>query len=603
MKKKIATLLMILFICVSVFAGCNLFDTNNYASLKSIVATSGDIEITREQLITAYNSSGYYYSQYYGYSQEKALEKTISDLIDRQNLLNYVDDLSEKDNRYKLTEAEEYATIKETWSYVDSNLKEYIKKVKKDLKLNSEELALDEEETKDSEYQAKEIYSQKFELDDNGRIIQKAKSNNSYVPSTYSLYNYNYKTRIDSSNEDYSTLVWNRYITDLKISQSKLGYKDLSDDVVFKRELDRIHKTNIENAKLKKYQEIYESTFGLEYDSKNDIYFVKTETLNLIIDKYTSIYDSNKELYNLSYNKNNILDLEDDLNLFYNTVTNSTSRKDYFYYGSPTDEEKLLTCVHILVKFSQDQLDDISEHKNDPLLQGNLDAVLAQDKSQENTFATERNEDGYEIADNKISVKDLYQALLKEIDEEINVTPSNELYLEKVVEIFDKYIYKYNQDSGIINAKFDYVVGTKTSAMVKSFTEVVRKLYNNGEANYNAVSYKAEYDENVTINFPNGVGYAGAISEPFLEEASNYTGYHIVLFTGVLKNTVAETLDVSNVFEKLGNVKTSIGYGQNLFEYVYDMIASSDYSTHQSNILNTVRKDICLNKNNYSDMY
>ena len=255
----------------------------------------------------------------------------------------------------------------------------------------------------------------------------------------------------------------------------------------------------------------------------------------------------------MSYNKNNIFDLEQDLNLFYNTVTNSTSRKDYFFYGLPEDEEKLLTCVHILVKFSQDQLDDISEHKNDPLLQGNLDAVLAQDKSQENTFATERDDKGYEIAGNTISVKDLYSKLLKEIREEINVTPSNELYLEKVVEIFDKYIYKYNQDSGIINAKFDYVVGTKTSGMVKSFTEVVRKLYNNGEANYNAVSYKAEYDENVTLNFPNGVGYAGAISEPFLEEASNYSGYHIVLFTGVLKNTVAESLNVDNVYEKLNN--------------------------------------------------
>ena len=155
MKKKIATLLMFLFVCVSVFAGCNLFDTNNYASLKSVVATSGDIEITREQLITAYNSSGYYYNQYYGYSQEKAIEKTINDLIDRQNLLNYIDTLAQEDKRYELTKAEEYAAIKESWQYVDSTLKEYIKEVRKDLKLSNEELTLDEEETEESEYKAK----------------------------------------------------------------------------------------------------------------------------------------------------------------------------------------------------------------------------------------------------------------------------------------------------------------------------------------------------------------------------------------------------------------------------------------------------------------
>ena len=72
MKKKIATLLMFLFSCLSIFTGCNLFGSNNYNSLNAVVATSGDIEITREQLINAYNSSGYYYDNYYGKTREEA---------------------------------------------------------------------------------------------------------------------------------------------------------------------------------------------------------------------------------------------------------------------------------------------------------------------------------------------------------------------------------------------------------------------------------------------------------------------------------------------------------------------------------------------------
>ena len=603
MKKKIATLLMFLFVCLSVFAGCNLFDTNNYAGLNAVVATSGKIEITREQLISAYNSSGYYYYQYYNYTQKKAIEQTIKDLIDRQNLLSYVEELSNTDDLYKLTDAEEYATIKETWEYIDSSLESYIKEVKKNLNISDEDLSLDEEETKESEYKPKEVYTQKFKLDDKGRIVLKETSSNSYVPSDYSLYKYNYKTRINASNEDYSTLVWNKYLTDLKLSQKKLGYQDLSDDVVFKRELDKVHKTNLENAKLEKFQKIYEKSFGLSYDYEDKVHYVNEDTLSAVIDKYTSIYESNKELYNLCYSNNNLVDLDNYLDLFYNTVTNSTSREEYFFYGSPTDEEELLTCMHILVKFSQDQLDDIEEHKKDPLMQGsNLENVLANDKSQANTFATERDKDGYETSI-KISVEEMYNALLNEINTNINIGYEHETYLEKVVEIFDKYIYKYNQDPGIMNAKFDYVVGMNNSGMVASFTDVVRKLYNKGEVIDKAVSFKAGYDENITLNFPNGVGYAGAISEPFLEESSNYSGYHIVLFTGTLKNTVADTLTISNVYDKLSNVKTSVAYGQNLFEYVYEKLATSDYSSYQTNILSSIRNDITFNRKNFSDMY
>jgi len=602
-KKKLALLFMFLFTCLTVLAGCNLFDTNNYASLSSVVATSGSIEITREQLINAYNSSGYYYDNYYGYTREEALKRTITDLVNRQYLLNYIAEQEKLDTRFSLTEKEKYDAIKETWDYVDSSIANYVKQVRKDLNLSTTDLSTEDESSSSSsksEYSAKTVYSSKFEQETSGRIIKKVTEDNDYVPENKTIYDY--RLKLSSTNKDYENLVWTKYITTLKKNQSSYNYSDTSDKATFNRELEKIYKTNIENAKLQKFEDIFKDNFGLDYDKDNDVYYVNNKTLLDIIEKYSSIYNSNKELYNLSYT-NNIYNLdESSQNEFYNTVTNSSSRENYYFYGSPTDDETLLTCVHILVKFTETQKNNIENYKNDPLVQENLAALLANEKSQEKTLATERDAEGKEIEGSTIDVKTLFNKLSEEIDK-ITVPYSSSKYIEEVVKVFDKYIYTYNQDSGIMNAKFDYVVGTKTSGMVASFTEVVRKLYNEGVADYSSKEVKADYNEDVTLSFPKGVGYAGAISAPFLEEASNYSGYHIVLFTGTLKNTVADTLNADNVYAKLGSIKTSYAYGQSIFENVYDKVAKDNYSKYQSNLLKTISKDVNYNTGNFSDMY
>jgi len=112
----------------------------------------------------------------------------------------------------------------------------------------------------------------------------------------------------------------------------------------------------------------------------------------------------------------------------------------------------------------------------------------------------------------------------------------------------------------------------------------------------------AKYNENVSLYFPKGVGYAGAVSAPFLEEASNYTGYHIVLFTGKLKNVPADKLTVDNVYNKLGTVKTSVSYNQTMFEYFYDKIARDSFESFKNNIVNDKATTDYISSN-FSDLY
>ena len=64
--------------------------------------------------------------------------------------------------------------------------------------------------------------------------------------------------------------------------------------------------------------------------------------------------------------------------------------------------------------------------------------------------------------------------------------------------------------------------------MVESFTNTVRDLFENGQVGDVAICY---------------------------EENSSYTGYHIVMYTGILTNDIdVTTLNRENIFETLKHV-------------------------------------------------
>jgi len=605
-KKKISTLLVFLFCFLAIFTGCNLFSANASSNLESVVASSGDIEITREQLINAYNSTGYYYNQYYGYTMEEAIKKTIDELIGREYLLRYIDSESQNDKQLRLTSAEEYAVITETWEYIDSTINSYAEQVKKELGINVEN-STDSSSTSDNEYKGYSPYVSKFRYvandgEDGGNIVKIFEEENTYTPAYNSSTKYQYKINLGSKNKDLEKIVWNRYITSLKRNQDASKFSDNSDAAIFNRQIDKIYQSNLENAKIKKFEEVYSSRFGVDFNEDLDCYVLNDTTKQQIIDAYSNVYNKNKNEYDI-YLKNK----EKNANIiksYYEKLADTSKRENYFYYG---EDEAMLTCIHILIKFSDEQTSSIDNAKNDQLLKNNLDAVLSDLKSQSNTKAYERNpQTGDAVDSNGIGVDEMFSMLLNEI-RHLQTHSSSEEYIDAVTEVFNKYLYTYGMDTGIMNAKFDYVVGSKnSSSMVESFTEVVRKLYNDGNAVYSPVTLTAEYNSDVELYFPNGIGYTGAISAPFLEEASNYSGYHIVLFTGTLKNIPSEIITVNNIFETLGKAKTSVSYNETLLEYFYDKISKDNYNEYQSNIVTTLKNNnggIAYNSKNFADLY
>jgi len=598
-KKKLATLLLFMFSCFSVLTGCNLFSTNNSAGLNSVVAKSGEIEITREQLINAYNNSGFQYNQYYGYSMQEALERTINDLIDREYLLKHIAEQEKMNIALQLSKAEIYSVIKSTWDYIDSSLDVIADQVRNEIKQSTSAEVEEESSTEsENEYKGYAPYETKFYSDKDGVYKKIGDDVTDYIPEITENTKYEYKMNISSEDEDFKTIVWNRFISNLKSNEEIYNYSDKTEDAVFKRFIDKLYKSNLENAKLSKYEQLYKDTFGVDFNKETGKFYVNSTTLEQMLEKYKNIYDSNKSFYDLTRPFASTSDP------FYSQIANSSTRGNFVYYGE--GEEELLTCLHILVKFDENtqtnKIKEVEEDNNVPA--SDKQAVIDYLKSTEKTPAYERDiKTGDVISDVPTSVAQIYN-LIKEDFAKISYKPGEQGYLEEAVKIFNNYIYKYNQDTGIMNAQFDYIVGQKTSGMVASFTEVVRELASieNG-MNTNYVEQTAKYNKDVTLVFPNGVGYEGAISAPFLEEASNYTGYHIVLYTGKLKSVVANTLNTANLFEKLSKVKTSIAYNQNYFEYLYDLVAKDNYSAHVTDVVGSIKVATEYTSANYSDLY
>ena len=87
MKKLGRIILCLGLACTFAFTGCSLVQRNTERYLNRTVATANGIIVSKQDLIQAYNSYGYQYTQYYGYSTSKAIKTTIDKIIDRKILL------------------------------------------------------------------------------------------------------------------------------------------------------------------------------------------------------------------------------------------------------------------------------------------------------------------------------------------------------------------------------------------------------------------------------------------------------------------------------------------------------------------------------------
>ena len=575
MKRKFAILLVFCFSVLSILTGCNLFDTNNYAALSSTVATNGDVTITREQLINAYNAGGYYYASIYGLSQEDAFKRIINELVDDAYYTLEVEDAVSTVDNYKLTSQDYSDVVRSVWDYVNQGMSTYLTETKKVFDI--EDVTIEGEEEADPEFKPQAQYESKFELLEDGRIayIEPQDTNEHRLIADidsdeaaleYAQTRYNYSREIHGGNQDLKNIVWKKYMAALKSGQSNYNYEDMSDTAVFGREVKRLFDAVLKSTKQTKYQNETVLSANFTYDATIDRYILNDTTLGKMVDYYKETYESNYNFHAQAQTQ------------FYKDVTNTSNRGNYVYFGNKS-EETLITCSHILIKLSETQTTDMSSIESNKMYQGSAkESAIYNIRKPENTYAQERSlTTGQNIEGSTISVADLYSQVLSAVE--------NQSTIEKKVEVFNSYLYKYNVDPGIINAQFDYVVGTETSAMVESFTDAVRGLYDNGN------------------------GEVGSVTMVY-EDNSSYKGYHIIIYTGTLDNAYGSlpelnSLTSDNIYDTLSGIKTSLSYGETMFEFVYDKVVKDSFSTYKSNLIKSRINgtETVYVVSNYSDLY
>ena len=536
--KKILTYIFSLCLCIMVFAGCSLVQLNASKYYKQTVAEivySKDktYEFTMEDLLQAYNNYGYQLAQNNNSSSsssssmtgEEILTKTAELMVQRHLLVEMI-----KEELGDLSTEEKNYIKRQTYDSINSQLAslEDTIRVEWDRKISEDETKEDESTSLRASYTAYEPTVEKVveekEVNGTTKLVTELKrvTDDEEIDGTDPG---EFKQVI--TDEDISKEAWKRYMKTLQDNNENLG-KKYSDEKAFEKEIDRIYNLLVENRYISKYQTAI--TNGLEI------------TAEAAVENY-------KEKYKRDYEK-----YANDEAAYHSAMSEDASS----VYYHPNSGNEYIYVTHILFKFSDEQTAKIANLKK--MYQSNsiskevYETRLEEVQSLENTVV-KYEENG---VTKTTSAALAYQDVLNNVGKY-----DKDIQFEARAKEFNTYIYKYNDDEGIMNKDFAYVVNLDTSVtdkMVKSFADESRRL---------------QKEEGV-----------GAMSKPILTDY----GYHIILNLGPVKNVV-EYENIDNItWETLYNVKTQPSSEKTLFHVEYDAINTD--STRLSQVLSSKTDDL-----------
>ena len=572
MKSKIKVFLMcFVLLCMSLFAGCSLVETNNNKLYNAVVADIYNkegkkvAEISNRELISGYESYGNMYVQYYNYTKAQAVDMTLKQLENRKIVILEAEKLFNVnyETGEGLDEKEKDYIYDQTVESLNANLKNYYDKV----------LGTTEEEEKDEDEIKFEGYSKNVTLDydENGNYVIK-KLNvkdgllDGYRPTNNilkSFYNEAEKAEIYDnfiekgfSSDDYQKAL-KYYLIDLKSAEYGMN---LTTDAksMFEREIERLYKVNYENYIVQKYSENNKKSGEIASVTTDDILKLYSSKVRASYTKYAIEKDGN-------YGENV-----------------SSSLNDVYYFRGDEEANKYFTVANILFKFDDAQTaryEEINKKLSESEVYDEYESDLNALYSQIKPVIRQLNEDTgiYEEIDNdfNLSVNDI-------IYDKIQIALKNAQTTGDVGYIGDtinNYIYTYNEDTGMFNAKSNYVIGVDkdgkaVSSFVEEFNEAGLKLYNNGR---------------------------GKIGD--MEVARSSYGIHVLVYTGACENLfdgIDETFELGgnagseegeHAISVLANTRVNMLVDKTYLDLLYDEIYQDNYAFFEQANINFLREN------------
>ena len=545
MKKKIVSLMLSLLFATSLLTGCGLFTRNPDAYLTQVVAQVEDVVVTKEDFINAYYNYGSSLIQQNGLTQKEAVKQTIEMLLERGLLLKHVkalaaqevkDGLEQEDYLYELTNKEYNEAVKTSWDYVDEQVRTIVSKY---VDLDSILPEESKEEETESDYPVETAFEQTVVLEQVGTEWRIRRKTEEFENDDSKLDVLKY-VKEEYTSDFYMNKAWAEYMQNLRDEEKQRNYSSKNNQEILERELNRLFKLNLDNKYLEKFQTSYESKLGFDQDG-----YMTDVMEQKILNKYKLMYNANVEEYNVARDS------------FYTNVTSTDKSKNYVYF---VESEAVLEVQHILIKFDEDEITKI---KDSPYLTPEeKDERIAYLKSQEGTIAKLRDAEGNET-ETTISVKELYNNVILNLvaSADADYTRGTDAYADYMSTEFNKLVYQYNQDEGIMNAQFDYRISTGHSAMVEGFTKATRDLY--------------------TVD-----GFAGAVSAPVESEY----GYHIIILSNVCSNLTPQNADIQALYNK--RTSRSAVAEDNYVEYLLSQVNTAEYSDFETRVIDTLKSGL-----------
>ncbi len=579
MKKKILSLLLVFMMCISVLAGCSLWERNDKNYFEATVATityeDGSVDkISKRELITAFNSYGYNYVQNYGMEMEEAVKQTVESIVEKYLTIKDVKDKCKANGEDLFNDREKSYLWDVTFDAVYSNLKTYLE--------NYKESSGDEtDETKNSSvFKDYETKIESLEKDESGNWVSRKKSSEIKVKDTYTVHKdengdydfeyydtttkkYPYQEKMfenifKMTEEKAWQVAYNKYVSDIKENYS---YKKLKGDEWFKFEINRVYEILRDNYIAEKYEDLYNTANqGISSTTANDILKAYSKRVRADYTNYVSHG-------NISAFESSILSSVKDVDYIVGSQDNPNAGR-YFYIAP--------------IKINVEGLSELKtqrDNKEISVEQYNIEVQKLFDKNK--NLVSVRNSETGEV-ESKTSVNALYSEILA------NVRGSEQNKVEK----YRKYFYLYNDEDTYKGADYNAVFGVDA----------------NGKA-ITPEGYSADEIKNaIETLYDNGNAQVGDFSEVVQTE----DGFYIFFFAGKVENLFSvtdsdfdATINKDNILA-LAKTKINVFSSKTLLDVLFDELDANNFSVFQTMDMNNLRsktKSIKIHKENIKDLY
>ena len=638
MKKKVFSLVLCLVMCASVLAGCNLFGRDLETYYNTVVAQinyqysigaenySYTEDITKRDLINAYNSYGYNYTQN-GYSQEEAVEMTLDTLINRSLMITEVERYYKEAGEELLNDAEKTYLWEETYEAIYDNFRSYYN----DILGIEDDTASDSEETSGTVYEAYDKQATLYTKADGTLGIKKVDIVTNIRDSKHVLKNeagvvYDVEYQDDEGNYIFKDLIYENILAYTRNTAGNTGstnfrsalneymsavrenysYLDLDDEkTCFIFELDRIYNILKDNYMVEKYEQIYNRLAS----SGSTVTNVKVAD---VVKYYENNVVSDYEKY------------KSDSSTFQTDILSQSTSPNYIN----SSEAKYFNVAVIKIAFedgAKEALDtkltngmDINEYYNELLKLYSSANVEIKDASTgeatgktigaenllsqiKNALSSARDYLDYnkvindtEKVNEILAMSGVSQSASEEIKEETvrnYIDRYNSEIAHEKAQAFLNYYYYYNDDTTYLNQDKLSVFGISNSGevlynetyssanvsdesmesydMYNEFQDAIKALYNNGNAKVGDVSNVVRGSDGVYILF-----YAGEVNN---------------LFSGITEDFSLTQNDIL----KLANTTLNVFSDKTIFDQIYESLyVDSAYGDYEESSINRLKNSL-----------